>query len=370
MRIPTPDLERLTGDELFWARVRRGGTPLVEELGDGTCAVTFLWRGDEAPALAVNRLGEATMERVPGTDVWHATYRLDADHRASYRLGTGEAARGGGARGGPFGGLGPDPLNARRLPGRWGGPEASVFALPLAPAERWPRREGVARGTLVHHDGVRVYLPATDLTGLLPVLVLLDGDMWLGGLGFHHTLDTMIAEGALPAMAVLAPEAADNAARWRDLTADDAYLSYLADDLLGRSRWPITSDPARTVVAGQSLGGLTALYAGLRRPDRFGRVVAQSPSLWWRPGMAHTVPKAPVDGVPWMVEQYAAAKRGPVAVHLDVGSHEGPMVGYSRELRDVLRARGSTVSFNEFTGGHDYACWRVALADALAPLAL
>ncbi|NUT45161.1 MAG: prolyl oligopeptidase family serine peptidase, partial [Thermoactinospora sp.] len=275
-----------------------------------------------------------------------------------------------GARGGPFGGLGPDPLNARRLPGRWGGSDASVFALPLAPAERWPRREGVATGTLVHHDGVRVYLPATDLTGLLPVLVLLDGDMWLGGLGFHHTLDTMIAEGALPAMAVLAPEAADNATRWRDLTADDAYLSYLADDLLGRSRWPITSDPARTVIAGQSLGGLTALYAGLRRPDRFGRVVAQSPSLWWRPGMAHTVPKAPVDGVPWMVEQYATAGRGPLAVHLDVGSHEGPMVGYSRRLRDVLSARGRAVSFHEFTGGHDYACWRVALADALAALSL
>ena len=37
----------------------------------------------------------------------------------------------------------------------------------------------------------------------------------------------------------------------------------------------------RTVVAGQSYGGLAAMYAGLHWPARFGRILSQSGSFWW-----------------------------------------------------------------------------------------
>ena len=49
-------------------------------------------------------------------------------------------------------------------------------------------------------------------------------------------------------------------------------------------RLPITDDPSRSVVVGQSLGGLAALWLAHRHPGRFGCAVAQSSSLWWPGG--------------------------------------------------------------------------------------
>lgn len=49
----------------------------------------------------------------------------------------------------------------------------------------------------------------------------------------------------------------------------------------GESYCPFSDRGDRTVVAGQSFGGLSALYAGLHWPERFGCVLSQSGSYWW-----------------------------------------------------------------------------------------
>jgi hypothetical protein len=40
----------------------------------------------------------------------------------------------------------------------------------------------------------------------------------------------------------------------------------------------------------------------------------------------------------------------------------------TRNLRDVLRAKGYEVHYQEFAGSHDYVCWRGTLADGLIGL--
>lgn len=400
--------ERDAAVEEFWSYADTHGTPLIEELpGDPDHrAVTFLWRGDRATRrvlLLANRLVDrghlagSLLHRVPGTDVWHLCLRLRSDHRASYQLvadltpGTPpqsaaqvqERLRALSAH------AAHDPRNGHTLPSRWTGSAASVFALPDAPAQPWAdRRPGIARGRVERHRfastalgaerDVSVYLPpgparaAPDGTGpaALPVLALCDGDMWFGRLGLQHTLDALIADGATPPFAVLAPHAVDNPTRWAELGARDPYVTFLADELLpwAAEHRQITADPARTVVAGQSLGAMTALHAGIERPDRFGNVLAQSASLWWRPDLPPGIPKTAPDTAPWLVRRFAAAERRPVRVRIDVGAHEGDMVPQSRALRDALLSRGYTVRLTEYNGGHDYACWRGALADGLADL--
>ncbi|MEV5982921.1 enterochelin esterase [Streptomyces sp. NPDC052114] len=389
--------------DAFWQDVdRRGGTPLIEEIDGepGFRAVTFLWRGDRAtrqvlllaPGLADrDRLADSLLAPLPGTDVWHRTYRLRADHRGSYRiaadLSPGDVPSSPEAQQLRLRALSsyaaPDPLNPARLEARWGLPEGSLLTLPGAPAQPWAeRRAGIPRGRTERHRlpagalgaerGLWAYLPPGGPRPDSPVVVLCDGDMWFGALAFQDTLDALVADGAVPPPVVLAPDAVDLRTRWQDLTARDAFIGFLADEVLpwAAGHWPLTADPARTVVAGQSLGGLTALYAALRRPERFGAVLAQSASLWWRPGLPPGVPDLTADdGTPWLVERFAEHPDHPrLRVHLDVGLHEGAMVDHSRRMRETLAAHGHTVALTEYNGGHDYACWRGGLADGLVKL--
>ncbi|MFE9769301.1 alpha/beta hydrolase-fold protein [Streptomyces sp. NPDC005808] len=423
----TDDDRRAVLTEQFWADVERLGTPLVEELADepGHRAVTFVWRGDGATRqvlLLGNRiidrenLAGSLLEHIPGTDVWYLGLRLRADHAGSYRMAADISAEE------PpkdpdelqqrlrslSGHAAPDPLNRHAMPTRWHPADSSVFALPDSPAQPWAGRHGtVPAGRVERHRvtatalggdrDVWVYLPpdreqsapenpdgpdgpggpggpgrAVGSGGAdpLPVLVLCDGDMWFGRLGLGQTLDALIADGALPPLAVLSPDAVDRHTRWNELGGREEFVSFLTDELLpwAAGRWPLTADPGRTVVAGQSLGALTALYAAHLRPDRFGKVLAQSASLWWRPGLPPGVPKTAVAGIPWVIDLYTEAGPRPLTIHLDVGLHEGLMVDHSRVVYDALTSAGYRMTFNEYNGGHDYACWHSALADGLVRL--
>ncbi|MFH9687297.1 enterochelin esterase domain-containing protein [Streptomyces sp. NPDC017413] len=409
--------------EAFWDGVARTGTPLVEALDDapGHRAVTFLWRGHRATRQVLlmatgigdpDRRAETLLHRLPGTDVWYLGYRLRADHRGSYRL-VADISPGlapvdpallqrrlaaltahGGA----------DPLNPRRLPVRRRAAESSVFALPEAPPQPWAgRRADVRRGALERHtvvgrapgEGREVwtYLPPegadrpgdgrpVPAPGPLPVLVLCDGDMWFGRLGFQDTLDALIADGALPPLVVLSPDGEGGedgegaGTRRRDPGGREAYAAFLADELLpwARARWPLTADADRTAVSGQGPGGATALYAALTRPERFGRVLVQSPSPDGRPDGEERAPgeadRMP-DGGSRPLDSGDRTTAGgdriscPV-VHLALGLHDGTAwAEHGEALVPALRARGYRVVRTVHNGGRDHACWQGLLADAL-----
>jgi enterochelin esterase family protein len=77
----------------------------------------------------------------------------------------------------------------------------------------------------------------------------------------------------------------------------------------------------------------------------------------------------------WMARQFIASPKLPVRFYLDAGTEEIDFSGggnsillTTRNLRDVLRAKGYEVHFQEFAGGHGYLSWRGTLADGLIAL--
>ncbi|SDP28760.1 enterochelin esterase [Streptomyces sp. cf386] len=369
------------GVEEFWADVRRRGTPLVGPDPQGGAdhrTVTFLWRGTPATRavqVVPNKLGDPRdpegnlMERAPGTDVWHWTLRLRHDWRGSYDLYVDEGD-------GPDPGTPErwqwqrtrrrqDPFNSRSLPHRWDGGPVPYAELPAAPdAGDWLPRPGVEQGTVTRHEvghrRVWLYRPPVPAREL-PVLVLLDGEHWQPRLGLSNLLDNLIADGRIPPVTAVLPEAVDEATRWAELSCRPEYVAFLTDELLpwAAGQLPVTEDPARTVIAGQSLGGLTAAYAVVSAPHRFGNALVQSGSFWWPVG-----PEAE-----WLTRVIAETPRRPVRFRLSFGEQEWVALPAARRLRDTLAAAGyHDSSYREFNGGHDYLCWRTELADGLVAL--
>lgn len=383
----------------LWADIAETGTPLVEPdpRDHAYRTVTFVWRdrhgtgpGTRAVLVSANKVTDRAdpasgrMDRVTGTDAWAASWRLRADWRGSYRIAADDGAP-----------LTPaedsvtdpywmrlarraaaDPANPHRMADRWGGADLSVATLPAAPPQPWwQARPDVPAGAVAEHRldstalgnrrPVWVYTPPgrqpTD--GPYPTLIVLDGEMWGDRMPLAATLDNLIAQRRIPPLVALLPGTLDLDTRRRELTCRPSFLTFLTDELLGWAgrHWNLSTDPRRTIIAGQSLGGLTAAYAGLRAWQRFGNVIAQSGSFWWPSGTPFEADAC------WLTRQYATTPARPVRIWLEAGLLEG--ADRARQLRDVLDARGYDLAYSEYYGGHDYACWRGSLADALVRLA-
>lgn len=375
----------------FWGTVRdAGGSPVVEpdpRGDDQHRVVTFLWRGTDATRAVLvmpNKIVDPRdmapnlMERVPGTDIWHWSIRMRADWRATYSLCVDEGAGPGADDAAYWPWLRQqqrtDPLNSRTLTRRWGGEPVSCVELPQAPAgDDWQRRAGVARGTVSTHtvrsellaNERRVHLYEPPGGGRdLPVLVLMDGEMWQPGLDVAALLDNLIADGRIPPLVALLPESLSSDQRWVELACNERFVGFLETELLpwAGERLSLTGDPARTVVAGQSLGGLTAAYAGVIAPGRFGRVLAQSGSFWWPDG-------PDLERSEWLTGRIAESEKLPVRFWLSAGEQEWVALPAMRRLRATLREKGyEDAVYREFNGGHDYLCWRTELADGLVGL--
>ncbi|GAA3124454.1 enterochelin esterase family protein [Kribbella aluminosa] len=397
------ELDPARTDE-FWAEVAERGTPLVEPAGDDDVWLTFLYRaGEPVSDVSVSDVsvfgGPAgwdppgnVMHHLAGTDVWYLTFRVRADLRCTYRLAvddvgsTAAAAEDWSERTAHWFA---DPLN----PATFVYPEdeatdshetvVSLASLPSAPSQPWiTPRAGAAGGELAQYSHrsellgnerrIWVYTPQgyTPDVEPLPLLVLFDGDTVRGPMPMPAILDNLIGDGQIPPMIAVLVDSLTQEVRNRELPCGAPFLEYLTDELLPwvRERYRITTDPARTIVAGQSHGGQAAAFAALRRPNVFGNVISQSGSFWWRPDGE--------DEHEWLTRQYAESARQPVRFYLEAGLQErgqtpdaGPSILVAnRHLRTILLSKGYEVQYSEFNGGHDYACWRGSIAAALIAL--
>jgi predicted alpha/beta superfamily hydrolase len=132
----------------------------------------------------------------------------------------------------------------------------------------------------------------------------------------------------------------------------DRYLRMITEELRRymESNFRVLPDAWHTGFGGSSLGGLLALYAGLRYPQVFGQVAALSPSVWWDRG--------------WIHRFAAQAEVHPrPRIWLDIGTREGPRIVPSVErFRDVLYGRGWSrdrdLHFEIIEGGeHNEDAW-------------
>lgn len=363
--------------ERFWHDTG-ARTPVIQPVpGEPRmCIVTFLWQdGDAAQVLLfVNRITDETdldasvMERVPDTDVWHLSYLMSADWRASYSfhprwpglpwpwdVNDHRSIRRGLDRGVS------DPRNLETYRNR-AGTAVSVVSLPDAPVQAWhtTRAGDVRRGSVRDQRGpddrtVWVYQPHPEVSVAdVPVVVVLDGQWWVDEHGLTATMDNLIHDALIRPAALLMVDSGEVDRRWQELDDPAAAADWLATTLLpwARSRFALSADPREVLIVGQSLGGLTALQTVIDFPQVFGGAIAQSSSMWR------------VDAESMIGDRDLSAVR----VHMQVGTQEWALLAANRDMSTWLGDAGADVTLNEFNGGHDWACWRGGIAEGLRDL--
>lgn len=390
----------------LWQQVT--STPLLEAdpTQEGKYLVTFLWRGAaHSVLLFVNRLtdeknlADSYMRRLPGTDTWYLTYRMDGDWRASYCfLPAPAAAQAPWLQGSQVrlrqaldGGL-PDPHNPVTCTNRRGFVQ-SVVSLPLAPA--WPLGEwpvfsddaagagrfdggglGAGRGdadagrldvgrldAIVDLEAlgrqIWVYTPALiDRAQSWPVLLVLDGEVWLKRHHLHLALAQLMDAGLIAPAYIVFIDSGGTEQRWQEL-GDSDFGRYLSGPLLNwlKTHYAISPKPADRVVIGQSLGALTVLRTLVGYPQLIGAGISQSASLW------QDVLFNELNALDAMARPLAGSR-----AWIEVGSQEWILAPLQPKAVCQLREAGMQVKDMVYNGGHDYACWRINLASALMHL--
>ncbi|EKK5503995.1 esterase family protein [Enterobacter hormaechei subsp. xiangfangensis] len=379
----------------FWRDAESLNVPLVTPV-DGAKDerdVTFLWRARhplQGVYLRLNRVtdkehvAKGMMTALPATDIWTLTLRLPASYCGSYSLveiPPGTPAETIAQSGGRFATLvgHADPLNKTPGINVRGSTQESVLALDKAPAQsEW--RGGSPSGQLLtsartlagESRRVRLYLPDVDVSQPLGLVVLPDGETWFDHLGVCAAIDAAINNGRIVPVAVLGIDNIDEHERTAILGGRSELIKDIAGQLLPtiraehpQRRW---ADRSRTVLAGQSLGGVSALMAARYAPETFGLALSHSPSMWWTPEGASRPNVFSETDTSWVSEHLLSAPPQGVRIRLCVGSLEGSTVPHVQRLHQQLLTAGVDSHCAMYTGGHDYAWWRGALIDGLGLL--
>ncbi|EAP8846265.1 esterase family protein [Salmonella enterica] len=377
----------------FWREANSLALPLVTAINgaDDEREVTFLWRAASPLRGVYVRLNRVTdkdnvakgmMTQLPTTDIWHLTLRLPASYCGSYTMveippeTPGETVLQLGSRFASLVGKA-DPLNSAPGINVRGNAQESVLALDHAPAqEEWSGCRAYA-GQLFTSEHrlagqrrrVRLYLPDVPVVQPLGLLVLTDGEIWFDHLGVSAAIDAAIRSGRIAPVAVLGIDNINARERIAILGGRRELVLDIAERLLPalRAKYPERrwADRTQTALAGQSLGGVTALMAARHAPESFGLVLSHSPSMWWTPDNCNRPDHFSAEERSWVSEHVLSAPSPAVRMHLCVGSLEGSTVPQVKQLHEKLRAAGVESHYSVYTGGHDYAWWRGALIDGL-----
>ncbi|HCB0989853.1 TPA: enterochelin esterase, partial [Klebsiella variicola subsp. variicola] len=267
-----------------------------------------------------------------------------------------------------------DPLN----PHSWRGGRGhgvSALEMPQAPAQPgWDQLNEAhppARclewrsARLGNHRRVWIYTPGEAVDPQTrPLAILLDGQFWAESMPVWSPLAALTREGRLPPAVYLLIDAIDNQRRGVELPCHRDFWLAVQEELLPlvRGHVPFSDRSERTVVAGQSFGGLAAMFAALNWPQRFGCVLSQSGSYWW--------PHRDGSGTGFIGERLrqGEASAAGLRIWLEAGQREPIIFRANQALLAQLTTTQQTIFWRQVDGGHDALCWRGGLTAGLIQL--
>ncbi len=257
------------------ALARSSGNPVLDDE-----SATFIWQG-KSPVVLIDdshnwdENPHKLVHAAPG--VWMVTLNLPGDAYLEYIFQdpkTGKRLE--------------DPLNPNRV---WNGINAwnHYFYMPHnAPSILAKPARGGSRGVVTRHQvqtldhagsaarGVYLYQPPVKIP--VPLLVVLDGLDYLRKAKLNIIVDNLIATKRVRPFAMALVQNGGNS-RLLEYSCADATLGFIFEQIIPLAQENLILSPPGGEpygILGASMGGLMALYSGLRLPTVFGKVLSQS----------------------------------------------------------------------------------------------
>ncbi len=334
-------------------KAKEHGNPIIE--GN---QVTFVWQGKTAPRLIDDVHGweehPQKMTRIE-KGLWAYSMELPTTAYLEYSFYEPHTKK-----------RVKDPLNGNTIYNGLGSDNYFFYMPDHSPTTLTERRKNVRHGKVTHHqvetwmladDGQRdVYLYRPPVKEPVPLLIVYDGMDYLERGKLNIIVDNLIHEKRIQpiAMAFL-QNGGDH--RGVEYACSDATIMWLDNIILPLARKKLNlldtaNNHGAYGVLGASFGGLMSVYTGLRMPEIFGKVISQS-------GVFES------EGRDFAAVDFIRAKQSrEIKIWMDVG-HFDWLLEDNRRLQPILQGNGYEVTYREFSGGHNYTCWRNELGMAL-----
>ena len=220
-------------------------------------------------------------------------------------------------------------------------------------------RKNIPHGKVTRHqvetwmladNGQRdVYFYRPPVKEPVPLLIVYDGADYLERAKLNVIVDNLIHEKRIrPIAMAFLQNGGDH--RGVEYACSDATIMWLDNIILPLARKKLNLlDIAKHAGAygalGASFGGLMSMHTGLRMPEIFGKVISQS-GVFESEGRDFAA-----------VDLIRAKQSREIKIWMDVG-HFDWLLEDNRRLQPILRENGYDVAYREFSGGHNYTCWR------------
>ena len=324
------------------------GTPLIENQ-----RATFVWVGENAPKL----IGDFTdwekrplemVEEQPNTWVKSLTFQSDAYIEYSFYQ-NGERLN--------------DPYNTHTAQNGLGEINNYFYMLESEPTPLIQKQEDVLSGEIIEEEldgghwvvgGKRkVYFYRPAIGESVPLVVVFDGADFNNRAHLPTIVDNLIDQKRIQPIALAMVDNAGTA-RHVEYACNDAALQFLMSKVLPAARErlnliAVEGIPGPYAVMGASMGGLMSLYAGLRIPEVFGKVLSLSGAFF-------------ENTMVWDLIDMVDPRH--LNIWLDVGQYKS-FLEQNREMSKQLQDAGFSVGYREFHTGHNYPAWRDHLAEGL-----
>lgn len=332
------------------ARAQNEGTPLI----DGS-SVTFVWEGTTAPSL-MGDYSDWQHSKVSdplqiAPRVWKYTLSLPENVYIEYAyfadIGSGQRIA--------------DPFNNRKITNGMGqfnhyfhmpgwSSNPLVRRLPGVPKGHTISARLPTRGMIYGRErAVHLYQP--PVPGPYPLVLVWDGQDFLRRARLPTILDNLIHQRKIQPLALAMVEN-HGSVRMLEYACNDFSLGFVMEVVLPYAQQsldlvPINHQPGAYGVLGASMGGLMALYTGLRLPKVFGKVLSLSG--------AFSFPA--YDTIVYDLARLADPNG--LRIWMDIGLYDMQhLLESNRRMSAFLLKRGFDLWYAEYPAGHNYTAWR------------